>query len=142
MSTCTFFGHRDYRGEKDDFLREAIRTCITSHHVDTFYVGNQGGFDRAVRRILTDLSVYYPFRYYIVLAYVPTTSDDIPPEYAEHTILPDGLEAVPPRFAIDRCNHWMIEHADFVIAHITRTHGGAAKFVNIAARKKRTVIWV
>ena len=58
----------------------------------------------------------------------------------EETLLPDGIEVGPARFAIDRRNKWMIEQADYVITYVTHSWGGAAKFKELAEKKGKTVI--
>ncbi len=79
-------------------------------------------------------------KYEIVLAYLPKKEDlHIA---ADHTILPDGIETVPPRFAIEYRNKWMIDHSDIVVTYVCRSLGGAAKFKEMAQRKKRTIVEV
>ena len=70
-----------------------------------------------------------------MLAYLPKGNDTIP-----DSILPEGIELVHPRYAISWRNRWMIEHSDYVIAYITHNYGGAARFVDEAKRKGKTVI--
>lgn len=43
-------------------------------------------------------------------------------------------------WAIFRCNRWMLEQADVVVAYITSSWGGAAQFAARGARQKKTVI--
>lgn len=140
MSTCTFFGHRNIKTNIEAILQATIIDLIENHCVDSFYVGNQGNFDFVVRKILDKLAKQYSFRYAVVLACMPkekSVSDSI----SVHTILPDGIEYVPPRFAISWRNKWMIEQSDYVVTYITTTIGsGAAQFKELAERKKKTVI--
>lgn len=42
----TFIGHADTPYSVKEKLKEAIISLITEHGADTFYVGNQGNFDR------------------------------------------------------------------------------------------------
>lgn len=56
------------------------------------------------------------------------------------TVLPEGVEIGPPRFAIDRRNRWMVRQADAVIAYVTRDWGGAARYSAMARRKGVTLI--
>lgn len=58
----------------------------------------------------------------------------------EETLLPDGIEVGPARFAIDRRNKWMVEQADYAITYVTHSWGGAAKFKELAEKKGKTVI--
>ena len=55
MSVCTFFGHRDCPGSVKSRLWEVLTELIVNCGVDTFYVGNHGGFDRIVRIVLREL---------------------------------------------------------------------------------------
>ena len=59
---------------------------------------------------------------------------------AFETVFPAGLENVPPRFAIDRRNHWMLRQAEVVVVYVAHTFGGAAKFAAKAERQGKTVI--
>ena len=117
-------------------ILQAIQNLITEKKVLTFYVGTQGNFDSLVYRALCCLRTDFPhIRVYRVLAYLPKGNDTIP-----DSILPEGIELVHPRYAISWRNRWMIEHSDYVIAYITHNYGGAARFVDEAKRKGKTVI--
>ena len=56
------------------------------------------------------------------------------------TMLPEGIENVPPRFAISWRNKWMLKQADMVITYITHSWGGAAQFADLAKRQRKQVI--
>ena len=60
-------------------------------------------------------------------------------EYSD-TIYPMGLENVHPRFAIERRNRWLVDNSDYVIAYVNRTYGGAAKFYELAVKRKKKTI--
>lgn len=137
---CTFFGHKLCTTEIREELRLAIIDLIKNKGVNKFYVGNQGGFDYIVRNVLKELSNEYPIKYNIVLAYftLPKSgADDYEPE---NTILPEGIEFVPLRFAIDWRNKWMVKQSDFVITYVEHSFGGAAKFKAFAQKQNKTVI--
>ena len=54
-------------------LKSAVETLITQKDVTTFYVGNNGYFDRMAETTLKELKNTYPhIRHYVVLAYLPT----------------------------------------------------------------------
>lgn len=138
--TCTFFGHRYVQKEIEPMLRSTLVDLIENHDCRLFYVGNLGGFDAMVTRVLRELSDRYPIRAYTVLAYLPVgengASDELLP-----TILPEGIETVPRRFAISFRNRWMIEQSDFVITHVTNhIASGAAQFKALAEKQEKTVI--
>lgn len=139
MAVCTFFGHRDCPETIKPYLREVLVDLITNNGVDTFYVGNQGRFDAIVRSVLGELEQTYPeIHYAVVLAYLPGKKN----EYDDFSdaILPEGIETVHPRYAIERRNRWLLQRADFVVTYITHSWGGAAKFAEKAKREGKTVI--
>ena len=134
---CTFFGHRDATEEIKPILKDTIVDLIENRKVNQFYVGNNGAFDRIVFGILKELSAKYPISFFVVLAYVPRHAgqDDA------YTILPEGIEKVPKRFAIVFRNKWMIQRAEYVVGYVTHTIGsGAANFLEYAEKQKKKVI--
>ncbi|MBQ3087095.1 MAG: hypothetical protein IJC45_07155 [Clostridia bacterium] len=139
--TCTFFGHKDTPENIREVLYSVLVDCIENKGADTFYVGNQGSFDRIVRSTLKQLQSLYPIRYFVVLAYRPDKiiSETSLQDFSD-TIFPEALVTVPPRFAIDKRNRWMIERSDIIITYVSRNIGGAYKFETIARKKGKTVI--
>ena len=136
--TVTFFGHKDTPKEIEPTLRTTLVDLIENHGATEFYVGNNGNFDTMVHRQLEELSQVYPITYSVVLAYLPTKKS----EYEDHsnTILPEGIETVPKRFAISYRNKWMVEQSDIVVTYVARTYGGAWQFKAMAERQGKTVI--
>ncbi len=136
--TVTFFGHKDTPKEIEPTLRTALVDLIENHGANVFYVGNNGNFDTMVRRQLENLSQSYSITYNVVLAYLPTKKS----EYDDYTntLLPEGIETVPKRFAISYRNKWMIGQADMVVTYVTHSFGGAAQFKEMAERQRKTVI--
>ena len=136
--TVTFFGHKDTPKEIEPTLRTTLVDLIENKNVTVFYVGNNGNFDTMVRRQLEDLSHTYAITYSVVLAYLPTKKS----EYDDYTntILPEGIETAPKRFAISYRNKWMIQHSDVVVTYVTHSFGGAAQFKEIAVKQGKTVI--
>ena len=135
---CTFFGHRDTPPEIKTLLRQVISELIEQQGVKRFYVGNQGNFDAMARSVLAEFEQTHGISYEIVLAYLPRQEDPLCD--TDHTLLPEGIETVPPRFAIEYRNKWMIDHSDIVITYVTHSFGGAAKFKEMAQKKKKTII--
>ena len=141
MNSCTFFGHHDCPETVLPALEAALIELIELKDINQFYVGNQGTFDRLVRTSLRKLTARYPhIRYTIVLAYMPEKVLFLDEEEQKHTILPDGIENRPKRFAIPYRNEWMLAKAEYVICYITHGWGDAAKFVEKATHKKKCVI--
>lgn len=139
MASCTFFGHRDCYLDLHIKLREVLIDLIKNHGVDFFYVGNQGQFDGQVRTVLKKLKTEYPhIDYTVVLAYMPQKKNEY--EDCSDTMLPEGIERVPKRFAISWRNNWMLNHADYVVIYVNHTWGGAAQFAEKAKRVGKTVV--
>ena len=138
--TCTFFGHRLVPAKFEPTLRSVLIDLIENHDVNRFYVGNQGDFDAMVRRVLKDLSKRYDITYSVALAYMPSKKTEYAADPSD-TVLPEGIENVPRRFAISFRNKWMIARADYVVTYVTHEIGsGAAQFKTMAQKKGKTVI--
>lgn len=132
---CTFFGHRDCLYDVMIELKEVIIDLIENKKVDIFYIGNHGNFDLYVYQALKELKIFYPhIKYYVVLAYMPSEND------LENTLLPEGIECVPKRYAISYRNKWMVNNCDYVVSYLTRNFGGAYKFASMARRKNKICI--
>ena len=141
IKVCTFFGHRTAPDSIRPILHNTLIDLIENKGVDTFYVGNQGGFDSMVKKELKELTVIYPhINYSVVLAYIPGKRDEFDTDDYSDTMYPDGLECVPRRFAIDKRNRMMIEWSDIVVTYVCYSGGGAAKFKEIAEKKGKQVI--
>lgn len=141
IMTCTFFGHKNTTNEIENQLHKTLIDLIENKKVTTFYVGHQGNFDYLVRKNLEQLTYIYPhIKYFIVLAYLPKQNDYLDTEYYAKTIYPDGLESVPPKFAIIKRNHWMINKSDYVVTHVNHNLSNASKFKDLAERKGKIVI--
>lgn len=139
MKACTSFGHRDCPETIKLRLREVLTDLIINNGVDTFYVGNQGRFDGIVRSVLRELEQVYPeIHYAVVLAYLPGKKNEY--EDFSDTMLPEGIEAVHPRYAVEWRNRWLLQRVDFVVTYIAHPWGGAAKFAEKAKREGKTVI--
>jgi len=94
-------------------------------------------FDALVTSVLNELKKEVPkIRFTTVLAYLSTKAFAV----GVDTLYPEGLEFVPPRFAISARNKWMLDQADYVVCYITHSWGSAAQFVERARRKKKIVI--
>ena len=136
--TCTFFGHKDTPLGIEPILNDVLTELIENNKADTFYVGNHGQFDSMVKTCLEKLKIIYPqIEFYVVLAYFPRNNET--KDYS-NTIFPDGLETVPPKFAISKRNQWLVEKSDTVITYVKHTFGGAHKFKELAKRKNKIIV--
>ena len=137
----TFFGHRDTPQDLAKKLETALIEVIEHDGADTFYVGNQGNFDVMVRQTLQKLKKIYPqIEYAVVLAYMPGSCKEDKRTRDDPTIYPEGLEQVPPKFAIVKRNSWLIEHSDLVITYSRDSFGGAGKWKEYAKKKGKRLI--
>lgn len=135
---CAFFGHKDTLESIRPLLESAVKQIIERYPDTMFYVGNNGNFDRMVLSVLKSLSQNFPtISYAVILAYLPTEKDEF---YSSlPTIYPEGIECVPKKYAISYRNDWIVKKSDMVICYITHNYGGAAKFVEKACKKGKTV---
>ena len=109
MSACTFFGHRDCPEFIYPQLVYFIRELVLKNNVRHFYVGTQGNFDNLAYRALKELQdTFQEVIVFRVLAYKPR-GNSIP-----DSMLPEGIEAIPPKYAIPWRNRWMISRSDYV----------------------------
>ena len=139
--TCCFFGHKDAPSDIYPKLVNAIKELIETQSVASFLVGNQGGFDSMVLKALRQLKKEYPpISYNVVLAYMPTVKQEYDPYEFGETMIPEGLENVPPRFAISWRNKWMVNESEYAVVYITHSWGGAATYYELARKKNKTII--
>lgn len=140
MICCTFFGHKDTPPAVADKLRLSLIDLIENKNVDTFYVGNQGNFDRIVYQTLRHLKTQYPHIHYaVVLAYLPVKQTDCCFDYETDTLFPDELERTHPKYAISKRNHWLVEHSSYALTYVIAA-GGAKQYKELAERKGLVVI--
>ena len=137
MAVCVLFGNRDFTGDIKECLEGVTTDLILHHHVDTFYVGHQGNFDRSVIAFLKELKQEYPkINYLVMLSHLPC-----PAWLAEEpTVFPEGLETVPPKYAILHRNDLMLEKADYVILYKRYSTGGTARMEQKAEAKGKVLI--
>ena len=141
MRACTFFGHHMISENIKPKLLSVITELIEKNDVHLFYVGNHGSFDSAVFQVLKQLAQTHDIKYYVILAYMPDHRGDHHFYPNIETLLPNGIEAVPKRYAILYRNKWMVNNSDFVVTYVRHDQGsGAARFKRLAERKNKVVI--
>ena len=136
--TVTFCGHSDVAeaAAVQAWLDETI-ALLCSQGARRFLLGGYGRFDgmaaAAVRRAkssIPDISSV------LVLPYMNKKVDMTLYDYS----LYPSLESVPKRYAILKRNEIMVNEADVVVAYVLHDWGGAAKTLDYAVRKRKTVI--
>ena len=143
MKACSFFGHRDtpQTEELKQKVRETVERLIVEEGVDTFLFGSRSKFDELCHMVVTELKEKYPhINYNVVLAYMPAEKEAWNPYEFGETMLPEGIESVHPRYAISWRNKWMVNESDVVVAYITHSWGGAAKYVETASKRNKEII--
>lgn len=129
---CCLFGHRDAPETVRPLLEQTLEKLIVHQQANTFLIGQQGAFDRMAASVIRQLCEKYPHvRCREVLAYFPRkkSAADI-----SESIIPCGIECVPPIFAILWRNRWMVDHADIVVLYMKHPTGGTGA---VAARAQR-----
>ena len=141
----TFCGHDEIninREELQDKVLSAINDFAKGEDV-TFYLGGYGTFDwialRACQKYkeshpgsqLLFISPYYGEEYFESKELYIKECDDI--------IYPE-VEKTPKRFAISKRNEWMVNKADYVIAYVNFSWGGAVKTLEYTVKHKKTFI--
>jgi uncharacterized phage-like protein YoqJ len=138
---CSFFGHSDASEQVYPVLRETIEELITKRGAINFLVGTHGNFDSMVLKALREAKTKYPdIIYNVVLAYMPAEKQEYELYHYSETLLPEGIETVPKRFAISWRNKWMVHKSQIVICYIIHNASGAAQFVQYAEHRGKETI--
>lgn len=137
---CCFIGHHDAPSFLAPALVTVIERLITEKDVTYFYVGNHGLFDSMALSALQALKDKYPqINYHVVLAYMPGEKKEHSHYDELDTILPEGIEGVPRRFAISYRNKWMINQCEYLIAYVNHSFGAADQFLEMAEGKNKQI---
>ena len=138
--TITFCGHSNF--SFDNTVKEKLRNLllqeIRKNPACKFYLGGYGDFDSLCLNILKEIKADFP---YIELLFITPYLDDNYSKLETAKLYYDGiiyppLENVPRRFCILKRNEWMVNEADFVIAFVKYSWGGAAKTLEYVKQKK------
>ena len=134
----TFCGHSQYTETKED--EQKIISFLTETVGDRpaeLFLGGYGSFDEFARKCGRIYQKTHPD---VKLIFVtPYIYADLQKDLYDAIIYPE-LEKVPPKFAISRRNKWMVEQADYVIAHINHAWGGAYQTYKHAKRKNKRLL--
>lgn len=132
----TFFGHRNAPGSVKESLKNVISGLIDDGDCE-FLVGNNGNFDFWVQKALAEISKTKNVSYSIVLSR--------PDEKAlscdqSHTIFPEELDGVPPKFAVSKRNEWMLKRSLTVIAYVKSYFSNSQKWIDRAEKRGMAVL--
>ena len=140
----TFCGHSNclFSDEEREKLKQLLIKEIRKNPTCKFYLGGYGDFDGLCLRMLKDLKADFPeIELIFITPYLDKNYSKL--EFAKYhydDVIFPPLENVPRKFAILKRNEWMVEEADLVIAYVMYSWGGAAKTLEYAKRKKKTII--
>ena len=134
----TFCGHSDkcYNEEIPVKLYHILKMQIQLG-ATTFLLGGYGWFDGGAATTVKKLKEEYP--YINSLFVTPYINKHYNMDLYDESIYPP-LESVPLRFAISARNKWMVDSADVIISCVKHSWGGAAKTLEYAKRKNKTII--
>lgn len=136
--TCSFFGHRDSTENVYWYILRISELLIEKFSVDTFYICDNGNFDRMAFLAMTEIERKYPhITYRIVTAYMPNKTHRFEDANSLLITYPEGLEYIPKPVAIPRRNRWMVDVSDIVIGCVKYPFGGAATAYGYAQKKNK-----
>ena len=139
MSSCAFFGHRnyDYRPYEDK-IREVVKHLINKG-VTEFYNGYRGNFDETCARIVSKFHEQYPqIKNIMVLSYPPTASFVMPKYFDRAVYLLQ--QNVMPKSAIVRTNKQLVKSVNYVVSGVVRGYGGAKIACDFAKKMLRSMV--
>ncbi|MBQ8237472.1 MAG: hypothetical protein IJZ39_04935 [Oscillospiraceae bacterium] len=134
----TFCGHSDVSNPEEvrAWLYEKVEQLILLD-ADMFLLGGYGAFDRMAASVVWDLKQKYPqIQSVLVKPYLDREMDESKYDW---TVYP-GLETVPKRYAISHRNRYMVDKANFVVAYVLHSWGGAAQTLEYANQKKKSIV--
>ena len=137
-----FFGHSKIcEANKDKILFNLFEHVSLNEEV-TFFLGGYGVFDNLAllacaefklknkRSELCFVTLYLDNKY---------LKRKIALGCYDRIIFPD-LENVPKKYAVIRRNYWMVKKADFIVAYVKHSWGGAAKALEYAKKLKKDFV--
>ena len=142
--TITFCGHSNclFSDEEKEKLKQLLIKEIRKNPTCKFYLGGYGDFDSLCLRTLRELKKeFQSIELIFITPYLDKNYSKL--EFAKYhydDVIFPPLESVPRKFAILKRNEWMVDEADLVIAYVMYSWGGAAKTLEYAKRKKKTII--
>lgn len=140
----TFCGHSNYLFS--DNVKEELKNILINktrkNPTCKFYLGGYGDFDGLCLRTLREIKKDFPdIELIFITPYLDKSYSklELAKYYYDDVIFPP-IENTPRKFAISKRNEWMVDEADLVISFVTYSWGGAAKTLEYAKRKKKTII--
>ena len=133
MYSCFFIGHRDAPSTLQQKLDETVDYLWRRCGVTEFIVGHHGNFDSMAASAVEKAKAYNPEldAYLLLETYMPHRRVYLPGGF-DHYFLPDGIETVHPRYAMEKANRMMLRQCDYLVAYVIRDGGNSAKIMRSA----------
>ena len=140
----TFCGHAHFiRTREHEKRLLAFLEQIVGDQPAEMYLGGYGGFDDFAYSVCKDYKKTHPkIALVFVTPYLITDRDGDLSQRSRASydaILYPEIENKPKRLAILYRNRYMVEKADYVVAYVSHTWGGAYQAYGYAKRKKKTI---
>lgn len=147
MISCTFAGHREVYGRNvQSSIELAIESILKKDNSFVFYFGDMGEFDKMCSAAVRKAKRRHPeldIKLMVVLPYMMTkvnTDKDLYKNLYDDIIIPMELSDAHYKSAITKCNRWIIDRSDCLIAYVYRDFGGAYTTLKYAYRMKKEII--
>mgnify|MGYP003290355059 CR=1 FL=1 len=140
MYTCFFIGHRDTPDSIQKKLNESVEYLWRKCGVTQFVVGHHGNFDRMAINAVNQAKIKNPelYAYILLESYTPRPDTTVfLPGCFDDYYLPNNIELVHPRYAIEKANRRMLQECHYLVAYVVRDGGNAAKIVRSAKRMEK-----
>ncbi len=144
---CSFAGHSEIYSplELRPRLVKQCETLISQYPDMVFWVGHYGEFDSMAANIIRELKKKYAtIKLELVIPYLTKSMINQATLFSQNydsVFLAEIPETTPKRYQIRKCNEYIINNSNFLIAYVNYTYGGAAKTLSYAQRKKNLTIY-
>ena len=136
--SCFFIGHREASEEIYPALYAAVEQHILEYGVTEFIVGHYGGFDRLAASAVKEAKRFYPEVKLTLLLPYHSAERPIPtPDGFDGTFYPPGMESVPRKVAIVKANRYIVDHVEYLIAHVWHPASNARELVEYAWKRQK-----
>lgn len=147
MTTCAFAGHREvYQSGIEKRLDAEIEKMLQNDDEFLFLNGGMGQFDNMGASAVRMAKRRHPEKCITLALVLPYLSNRLNRDkeyyrlYYDQIMIPDELDTIHYKAAIQCRNRWMADRSDIVIAYVCRDFGGALTTVKYAQRQGKLVI--
>lgn len=138
FKTCFLTGNHDAGPEIYAALYAEIERHIVEYGVQEFFVGYYGKFDMlAIRAVNEAQDLYEGIGLTLVMHYLNKDKYDDVKHLFTDSVFPDGLEKIPPRYAITTGNRMMVNKSDYLIVYARDTTGNTGRLLEYARRREK-----